>query len=156
MSSMGVDAHELALQRLEGLRREAAAERLARALRRQERVKIAMAGHEGNTTEELRAWARERVRLRRRLQERGIVFVLGMLVLTPVWAVGEYLSSGGWPQRLSGNDNPGDWSPWIIWVVLVWGFYIAVTAVALHYRRPPVDDREIDRELVRLAGKGRA
>ena len=152
MSSMGVDAYGLALQRLEGLRREAAAERLARALRRRKREEMAMATHDGNTTEELREWARERVRLRRRLQERAAVFVLGMLVLTPVWAVGEYLSSGGWPQRLSGNDDPGDWSPWIIWVALAWGFYIALTALALHYRRPPVGDREVDRELARLAG----
>ena len=39
------------------------------------------------------------------------VFALGMLVLTPAWAVGEYLSSGGWPQRLSPNGNPGDSEP---------------------------------------------
>ncbi|MGZ4408141.1 MAG: 2TM domain-containing protein [Gaiellaceae bacterium] len=115
-----------------------------------------MATPDENTNEVLREWARERVELRRRLRQRAAGFVLGMLMLTPVWAVGEYLSSGGWPQRLSGNDKPGDWSPWLIWVALAWGFYVSLTAFALHYRRPPVDDGEVDRELVRLAGQSRA
>jgi hypothetical protein len=72
-------------------------------------------------------------------------------LLTPVWAVSEYLSSGGWPQRLSPNDNPGDWSPWIIWVALAWTFYLALNVLVIRFRRPPVDDREIERELRRIA-----
>ena len=95
-------------------------------------------------------------RVGRRLKMRIAAFLLGMLVLTPVWAVSEYLSSGDWPQRLSPNDNPGDWSPWIIWVGLAWGFYVALTALAIRLRRPPVSEREIERELERLAGHGRA
>jgi len=107
-------------------------------------------------TDALRDWAREQIESQRRLRTRAAVFVLGMLVLTPVWAVGEYLGSGGWPQRLSANGNPGDWSPWIIWVALAWGFYVALTALVIHLRRPPVDDEEIDRVLARLAGHGPA
>jgi hypothetical protein len=149
------DEYGPARQRLERLRRDAADDRLARALRRQRKEEIAMATRDEHTAEELREWAHERVQLRRRLWQRAAGFALGMLVLTPVWAVGEYLSSGGWPQRLSANDHPGDWSPWIIWVALAWGFYVALTALALHYRRPPVGDREIERELARLAGQGR-
>jgi hypothetical protein len=152
MGNVVFDAYGTASRRLEKLRRDAADERLARALHRQQREEIAMATPDENTAKELREWARERVTLRRSLRWRAAGFVLGMLVLTPVWAVGEYLSAGGRPQRLSGNGNLGDWSPWIIWVALVWGFYVALTALALHYRRPPVDDREIDRELARLAG----
>ena len=79
------------------------------------------------------------------------VFALGMLVLTPVWAVGEYLSSGGWPERLSPNGNPGDWSPWIIWVALAWGFYVLLSVLVVHLRRP-VTDAEVQRELERLVG----
>ena len=62
----------------------------------------------------------------------------------------EYLSSGGWPQRLSPNDNPGDWSPWIIWVALAWTFYLALNVLVIRFRQPPVDDREIERELRRI------
>ena len=98
-------------------------------------------------TEEL---ARKRVQLSRRLRLRAAVFALAMLVLAPVWIVSQYLESGGGPQRLSPNGNAGDWSPWLIWVALAWGFYVALTAVAIHYRRPP-SERAIARELRRLA-----
>lgn len=100
--------------------------------------------------DELREWARQQVELNRKLKLRAVVFALAMLVLVPVWAVSEYLSSGGWPQHLSGNDNPGDWSPWIIWVALAWGFYLALSAIVVHYRRP-ISDREVEHELRRLA-----
>ena len=100
----------------------------------------------------LRKLARKRVEQARRLKLRVATFALGMAVLTPVWAVGEYLSAGGWPQRLSPNDNPGDWSPWIIWVALVWGFYVVLSVVAIHFQRP-VSDREVERELERLAAR---
>ena len=101
-----------------------------------------------------RKWAEKRVVQARRLRLRAAAFALAMLVLTPVWAVSQYLESGGWPQRLSPNGNPGDWSPWLVWVALAWGFYVGLSAVAIHYRRP-VSDREIEGELRRLAGQGR-
>ena len=101
--------------------------------------------------ESLRKLARRRVEQGRRLRLRVAAFGLGMLVLTPVWAVGEYLSSGS-PERLSPNGNPGDWSPWIIWVALAWGFYVLLSVVAIHFDRP-VTDAEVDRELERLAAR---
>ncbi|MGZ4416395.1 MAG: 2TM domain-containing protein [Gaiellaceae bacterium] len=146
-----VRLHELAFERVEPLREEAAVERRARALRIGREVET-MSTQDRNEKEPLSEWARKRVKLGRRLRLRVAAFVLGMLVLTPVWAIGEYLSAGGWPQRLSPNDNPGDWSPWIIWVALAWGFYVALSAVALHFQRP-VSDREVERELERLAAR---
>jgi len=110
-----------------------------------------MTTHDREDEDALREWARGQVESARRLKLRLAVFVLAMLVLTPVWAVGEYLGSGGWPQRLSSNGNPGDWSPWIIWVALAWGFYVAVTALVVHFRRP-VTEAEILHRLRRLAG----
>jgi hypothetical protein len=106
-------------------------------------------------SKELRAWARKRAELRRTLKLRAAAFGLGMLMLTPVWAMSEYLSAGGWPRHLSGNDYPGDWSPWIIWVALAWGFYVAMTALVLHYCRQPVGEPEIERELAQLAAHHR-
>lgn len=150
-----VGRDEVGARRLAKRRRLAAEVRVARIVRRKGE-EVAMATRDENAAEELREWARGRVQLRRRLRQRTAGFVLGMLLLAPVWAVGEYLSSGGWPQHLSSNDNPGDWSPWIIWVALAWGFYVALTALALHWKQPPVDDAEIDLELARLGGKSRA
>jgi hypothetical protein len=99
--------------------------------------------------DELRSWARKQVERRRRLKLRASAYVLGMLVLTPVWLVSEYIRADGWPERLSHNGNPGDWSPWIIWVALAWGFYVAVTVLAVHFGRPTTE-AEVERELERL------
>ena len=154
MHDTSCDVYVLTLARRERLQQEAANERLARALQR-ERKATTMTTPDRNETDALRAWIREQIESGRRLRLRAAAFALGMLVLTPVWAVSEYLGSRGWPQRLSANGNSGDWSPWIIWVALAWGFYVALTAVVIHLRRPPVDDREIDRELARLTGRGR-
>jgi 2TM domain len=99
-------------------------------------------------------WAEKRVVQARRLRLRAAAFALAMVVLTPVWAVSQYLESGGWPQRLSPNGNPGDWSPWIVWVALAWGFYVALSAIAVHARRP-VSDGEVERELRRLTRQDR-
>lgn len=151
MYAGGSALYELALERGERRREEATVERLARALRIERSVET-MSTQAVNETDPLREWARKRVELGRRLKLRVAAFALGMLVLTPVWAVGEYLSSGGWPQRLSPNDNPGDWSPWIIWVALAWGFYVALSAVVIHFHRP-VNDRDVERELERLLAR---
>jgi hypothetical protein len=99
--------------------------------------------------EELRSLALKQIERHRRLELRASAYVLGMLVLTPVWVVSEYVRADGWPQRLSHGGNPGDWSPWIIWVALAWGFYVAMTALAIHFRRPTTE-AEMERELVRL------
>jgi 2TM domain len=143
--------YELVRERGERLRKTAADERLIRAVRREKEV-VTMSTQEANADEQLREWARKRVELYRRLEIRVATFALGMLILTPVWAVGEYLSSGGWPQRLSANDNPGDWSPWIIWVALIWGFYVLLSAMVIHFRRP-VSEREVEHELARLTAR---
>jgi hypothetical protein len=151
MDAGPIGVYELALERRTRLLDEAAAERLARALRgRREARTMSALSHEDETRQQ--KWARKRVVQARRLRLRAAAFALAMLVLTPVWVVSQYLESGGWPQRLSSNGNPGDWSPWIVWVTLAWGFYVALTAIAMHYRRP-VSDREIERELRRLTAR---
>lgn len=111
-----------------------------------------MSTRRDNERDALHDAARKRAKLHRRLKARAAVFGLAMLVLTPVWVVAEYLSSGGWPQRLSPNGNPGDWSPWLIWVALAWGFYVVLSVVVAHFRRP-LDDREVERELKRLVAR---
>jgi hypothetical protein len=105
-------------------------------------------------TEDARSLAVEQLRRSRKLKLRLAAFVLGMLVLTPVWLVSEYLRAGGWPHHLSTNGNPGDWHPWLIWVGLAWGFYVAMSAIGLHLHRP-ASEAEIEHEIARLRGEGR-
>ena len=98
---------------------------------------------------DLRSVAIERMERTRRLKLRLAAFVLGMLVLTPVWLVSEYLRAGGWPDQLSNNGNPGDWHPWLIWVGLGWGFYVAISALAFRWHRP-MSEAEVEHEIARL------
>ncbi len=93
-------------RRDEQLRLEAAgSERLATPTRR--RSTHGYAEKQDPEQDTLRTWARDRVESRRRLRLRLAVFLLAMLVLTPVWAVSDYLSSGDWPQRLEPERQPG-------------------------------------------------
>ncbi len=37
-----------------------------------------------------------------------------------------------------------------LWVAVAWTFYLALNVLVIRLRRPPVDDREIERELKRI------
>jgi len=105
--------------------------------------------------DELRSLAVKQVVRIQKLRLLVASYVLGMLVLTGVWIGVEYLGSDGWPERLSTNGRPGDWSPWIVWVALGWGFYVAVSALAVHIRQPPAEV-DVERELERLRRRERS
>lgn len=98
--------------------------------------------------DELRAWAREHVERVHRLRRDLAVFVLGMVALTAIWALVEWQDNGAF-ERFSGGDNPGDWEPWILYIGLVWGFFLALDAVRTSFDRPTTE-AEIDRQIERL------
>lgn len=102
---------------------------------------------------ELREWAREHVERVRRLKLHVAAYVVGMILLTPIWALVEWSDNGGF-QRLTFNDegNPGDWEPWILYVALIWGLVLAIKALKVRFDRPATE-QEIDRELRRLESR---
>lgn len=104
--------------------------------------------------DELREWARQHVERVRKLKMHVAAYVLGMVVLTPVWALVEWSDNGG-VQRLTFNDegNPGDWEPWILYVALIWGLVVAIKALKLFFDRPTTE-AEIDHEVRRLESRG--
>ena len=69
-------------------------------------------------------------------------------MLTPLWALIEWQDNGGF-ERWSGNSNPGDWEPWILYVAVGWGLFVAITALGVHFDKPTTE-AGIDRELRRL------
>lgn len=81
------------------------------------------------------------------------VYVLSMLVLTPVWIVTQYETADGWLKHLSSRSRyPGDWDPWIIWVALLGAVIVAIAAIRAYLDRPTTET-EIDREIARLKSR---
>jgi hypothetical protein len=80
--------------------------------------------------DELREWARQHVARVRRLKLHVAAFVLGLVVLTPVWALVEWSDNGGFKRfDFSDDGTPGDWEPWILYVALIWGLVVAIMAL---------------------------
>jgi hypothetical protein len=85
-----------------------------------------------------------------KLKRWAIAYVVGMVVLTPIWIVTEYMKEDGWPKHLSSRSRyEGDWDPWIIWVALVGAVIIAVVGLRAYFGRESTED-EIEREIERL------
>lgn len=113
-----------------------------------ERLRPRMAAKEVPTDAELRRLARARLERIRRLKFHVAAWVLGIVVLTPLWALIEWQDNGGF-ERWSNNSEPGDWEPWILYIGGVWAFVIAVFALRVYLDRPATE-AEIDRQVRRL------
>jgi 2TM domain len=102
--------------------------------------------------DELRQWARRHLERVRRLKRDVAVFVLGTVALSAVWALVQWQDNGAF-ERFSGGDNPGDWEPWILYVAVIWGFFLAADALKVYFDRPTTE-AEIDRQIERLRSGG--
>jgi hypothetical protein len=115
----------------------------------------ALTGNEPGTAlpdDELREWARKHIKRVRSAKAHIGAFLLGMLVLIPLWIVVEWQSAGGF-ERFSDGDSPGDWEPWILYVAIPWGLCVAFIALSAHLDRPTTE-ADVDREVRRLASHG--
>jgi hypothetical protein len=101
--------------------------------------------------DELREWVRQHVERVRRLTLHIAWFLLGMVVLTPVWALVEWQTNGGF-ERWSENSNPRDWEPWLLYIGLAWGLWVAFVALRADFDRPTTE-AEIEREVRRLRSR---
>lgn len=107
----------------------------------------------------LRSLALQQIERVRNLKLHVAAFAVGAIMLGGMWVLIDYGKAGGWPERLSDEGQPGDWSPWIPAVLIVWALFLAIRILKFHFRRPPTErelQREIERQLVReRGGKGR-
>jgi len=117
-------------------------------LTKREHVSPAPPAPADNPDAELRAWARKHVERVHKLKRDIAIYVLGMAALTSVWVLVEWQDNGGF-ERLSDNGNPGDWEPWILYVALIWGFFVALDALRVYFDRPATE-AEVDRTLERI------
>ena len=67
-------------------------------------------------------------------------WALGMLVVTPLWALIEWQDNGGF-ERWSDQGNRGDWEPWILPVGGIWALVVALFALKVHFDRPPAEPK---------------
>ena len=102
----------------------------------------------GTSTHELRRYARSRLEAIGRLKFHVASWVLGMVVLTPIWVLIEWQDNGGF-QRWSDNGNPGDWEPTMLYVGVVWALAIGVLRTSSVLRS--ADDRGRNRTRGRAA-----
>lgn len=110
---------------------------------------VAPAASDDQTLRELAIKQVERVRS---FKLHAFAFAVGIPVVGAIWVLTEYFEDNSWPSRfVAGDDAPGNWDPWLFWVVGVWALILAIHAYRTFAHRPP-SEAEIDRELRRLKG----
>jgi hypothetical protein len=77
--------------------------------------------------------------------------MLGMLVLTPLWALIEWQDNGAF-QRWSTNSRPGDWEPWILYVGGIWAVAIAILGLQVYLDRR-TNEAEVEAEVRRIGSR---
>lgn len=98
----------------------------------------------------LRTLAARHVEHVRKFRRHVGIYLLSMLVLTPVWIITQYQSADGWPEHLSSRSRyAGDWDPWIIWVALVGAVLVAISGFRAYASRKN-SEADIEREVERL------
>lgn len=111
------------------------------------------ASPEGREDEALRRVARKHVERVRSFKFHLLAFLIAMPVITAIWALTEYMNADGWPERFSESAGEGNWNPWILWVLFIWGGILAFDSVKTYFRRAPTE-AEVDREVARLKARG--
>lgn len=90
---------------------------------------------EGPADAALRRLARTRLERVSRLKSHLAVWLLAMIVLTPVNVLIEWQDNGGF-QRISRNSQPGSWDPWILFAGGIWaGVIVFVFALPVYLDR---------------------
>jgi len=102
---------------------------------------------------ELRELAVKQIERKRRFEMRAFAAAVLSAFLVVIWAVSEYNNAGGWPTNGFSNSSsiPHVWNDWIIYPLIGIGLCVAIDAWNT-YRRKPITEAEIKREMDRLTG----
>jgi protein-S-isoprenylcysteine O-methyltransferase Ste14 len=103
---------------------------------------------------EVRELAVKQIERKRRFEMRAFAAAVLGAFLVVVWAVSEYNNAGGWPTNGFSNSSsiPHVWNDWIIYPLIGIGLCVAIDAWNT-YRRKPITEAEIKREMDRLTGE---
>ena len=102
---------------------------------------------------EVRQLAVKQIERKRRFEMRAFAAAVLGAFLVVIWAVSEYNNAGGWPTNGFSNSSsiPHVWNDWIIYPLIGIGLCVAIDAWNT-YRRKPITEAEIKREMDRLTG----
>ena len=102
---------------------------------------------------EVRELAVKQIERKRRFEMRAFAAAVLSAFLVVIWAVSEYNNAGGWPTNGFSNSSsiPHVWNDWIIYPLIGIGLCVAIDAWNT-YRRKPITEAEIRREMDRLTG----
>ncbi len=102
---------------------------------------------------EVRELAVKQIERKRRFEMRAFAAAVLGAFLVVVWAVSEYNNAGGWPTNGFSNSSsiPHVWNDWIVYPLIGIGLCVAIDAWNT-YRRKPITEAEIRREMDRLTG----
>jgi hypothetical protein len=82
--------------------------------------------------------------------------LVGMILLTAIWAITEYHNAGGWPTSGFGQSSGihDVWNCWIIYPLIAWVLLTVAHGWSV-YAHKPISEREIQREIERQGGPPR-
>ncbi len=103
--------------------------------------------------QQVRELAVKQIERKRRFRMRAFSAAAGSVVLVIIWAISEYNNAGGWPTNgfSQSSSIPHVWNIWIIYPLIGIGVILAIDAWNT-YRKKPISESEIRREMDRLTG----
>lgn len=102
---------------------------------------------------EVRELAVKQIERKRKFEMRAFAAAVVSVFLVVVWAISEYNNAGGWPTNGFSNSSsiPHVWNDWIVYPLIGIGLWVAIDAWNT-FRRKPITEAEIRREMDRLTG----
>jgi protein-S-isoprenylcysteine O-methyltransferase Ste14 len=121
------------------------------ATQQQERPELLPVIPSDPDSEEVREFAIEQLRRKRRFVEHAVGSAIAVIALVAIWGVTEYNNAGGWPTDgfSESSSTPHVWNIWIIYPVIGLAIFVMVDAWRT-FRRKPLTESEIEREIGRL------
>jgi len=101
--------------------------------------------------QQVRELAVKQIEGKRAFVTHAVSYAALSIMLVVVWAISEYNNAGGWPTNGFSQSSSiwHVWNIWIIYPVLGWGLIVAVHGW-FTYKRRPISESEIQREMERL------
>jgi hypothetical protein len=103
--------------------------------------------------EVVRKLAVEQIERKRRFHTRAFGAGAVAVLLVIIWAVTEYHNAGGWPTNGFSQSSSiyHTWNSWIIYPIIGLSFFVVIDWLQT-YRRRPITEDQIRREMDRLRG----